>query len=101
VESDPNLICTYVRTNPLGLSPAGYGYGAARDEGETTMVAKLLARWVVMVLAVPLIAAVIRWLSRALEERGGPTRTSRLLRQTADALRREPGHPGGRAGGRW
>lgn len=64
------------------------------------MVWKLLARWVVVVLVVPLIAAVIRWLGRTMEERRGPTRTSSLLRQAADALRRERARPapGGR---RW
>jgi hypothetical protein len=65
------------------------------------MVAKLLARWVVMIIAVPMIAAVIRWLSRTLEERGGSSRTSRLLRHTADALRREPARTEERSGGRW
>jgi hypothetical protein len=54
------------------------------------MVAKLLLRWVLVVVAIPLIAALIRQLSRALEERGGrPTRTSVLLRRSAEALERE------------
>ncbi|HEV7897262.1 MAG TPA: hypothetical protein VGP31_05405 [Planosporangium sp.] len=61
------------------------------------MVARLLLRWVVMVVAVPLVAALIRWLSRVMEERGGPTRMSALLRRAADALQRERG----RGGGRW
>jgi hypothetical protein len=65
------------------------------------MVAKLLARWVVMAVVVPLIAALIRWLTRALEQRSGRTRTTRLLHQTADALRREPARAGGRAGRPW
>jgi hypothetical protein len=64
------------------------------------MVAKLIARWVVVAVAVPLIAALIRWLSQVIEERGGPTRVSRLLRQTAEALRREPLRRAGRADGR-
>jgi hypothetical protein len=59
------------------------------NEGETTMVARMLLRWLVLTVAVPLIAAAVRWLSRNMEARGGPTRTSRVLRRSADALRQE------------
>ncbi|WP_203981523.1 hypothetical protein [Planosporangium flavigriseum] len=64
------------------------------------MVAKLLARWLVVIVVMPLIVAALRWLSRALEERRGPTTTSRLLRQAADALRPPRSVSTGRVGGR-
>jgi hypothetical protein len=54
------------------------------------MVARMLLRWVLVIVALPLVAALIRRLSQALEERGGrPTRTSVLLRRSAEALERE------------
>jgi hypothetical protein len=65
------------------------------------MVARLIARWLVVAVAVPLIAAVIRWLSRAMEERGGPSRASRLLRRSADALRQEPARAARQTRSRW
>jgi hypothetical protein len=65
------------------------------------MVARLLLRWLVVALVVPLIGAAVRWLSRELESRGGPTRTSRLLRHSADALQRERGPASGRTRGAW
>ncbi|HZN18730.1 MAG TPA: hypothetical protein VFB84_11230 [Micromonosporaceae bacterium] len=51
------------------------------------MLWKMVARWAVMAIAVPLAAVGARRLSQAVEARRGPSsRTTRLLRQSADAL---------------
>lgn len=55
-------------------------------EVETRMVWKMIARWAVMAIAVPLAAVGARRLSQAVEARRGPSRTTRLLRQSADTL---------------
>jgi hypothetical protein len=48
--------------------------------------AKVVARWVVIAIAVPLAAAGAHRLSRALESRRGSSRVSRLLSKGATAL---------------
>ncbi|HET8660568.1 MAG TPA: hypothetical protein VFM55_16385 [Micromonosporaceae bacterium] len=55
-------------------------------EVETRMVWKMIARWAVMAIAVPLAAVGARRLSQAVESRRGSSRVTRLLRQSADAL---------------
>jgi hypothetical protein len=50
------------------------------------MIPTLIRRFVVMAVAVPLAAAGARKLSDTLEARRGQSRTTRLLRQGADAL---------------
>jgi hypothetical protein len=53
------------------------------------MIQKRIARWAMVAVAVPLAAAGARGLSRKLESRRGPSRTSSLLRRGADMLRPE------------
>lgn len=50
------------------------------------MFYNLIRRYAVMAIAVPLAAAGARKLSDVLEERRGQSRSTRLLRQGADAL---------------
>jgi len=50
------------------------------------MLQKMLARWVLIAVAVPVAAAGARRLSEAVEARRGSTRNSRLLRRSADTL---------------
>lgn len=50
------------------------------------MIWNLARRWLVMAIAVPLAAAGARRLSQAVEQRRGPSRTTRLLSQGADAV---------------
>jgi hypothetical protein len=54
------------------------------------MFVNLLRRWVVMAIAVPLVAAGIRRLSRSVESRRGPSRATSMLRRSADVLHRRP-----------
>ncbi len=46
----------------------------------------LARRWLFMAIAVPLAAAGARRLSQAVEARRGPSRGTRLLRQSADVV---------------
>lgn len=48
------------------------------------MIWKMLARWAVAVIAVPLAVAGVRRLSHAMETRRGSSRTTRFLRRSAD-----------------
>jgi hypothetical protein len=48
------------------------------------MIWKMLARWAVAVIAVPLAIAGVRRLSDAMETRRGSSRTTRFLRRSAD-----------------
>lgn len=50
------------------------------------MFFNLVRRYVIMAVAVPLAAAGARRLSQAVEARRGPSRGTRLLRQSADAV---------------
>jgi hypothetical protein len=50
------------------------------------MIPNLIRRFVIMAIAVPLAAAGARKLSETVERRRGPSRTTRLLRQGANAL---------------
>jgi hypothetical protein len=52
------------------------------------MIWKVIGRWALMVIAVPLAAAGARKLSTELESRRGRSRTSRLLGSGADVLQR-------------
>ncbi|MFY1649501.1 hypothetical protein ACN27J_01215 [Solwaraspora sp. WMMB762] len=53
------------------------------------MVGRMIKRWAVVAVAVPLAAAGARKLSSVVESRRGPSsRTSKLLRQAGDALHR-------------
>lgn len=47
---------------------------------------KMIGRWALMAVAVPLAAAGARKVSQRMESRKGPSRTSGLLRQGADLL---------------
>ncbi|WP_433303231.1 hypothetical protein ACQP2F_11440 [Actinoplanes sp. CA-030573] len=51
-----------------------------------TMIPNLFRRFVIMAIVVPLGAMGARKLSETMEARRGPSRTSRMLRQGADAL---------------
>jgi hypothetical protein len=50
------------------------------------MMWNLLRRWAIVAVAVPLAAAGARKLSHSLESRRGPSRATRFLRRSADAL---------------
>jgi hypothetical protein len=50
------------------------------------VIPNLIRRFVIMAVAVPLAAAGARKLSETLEARNGSSRTTRFLRQGADAL---------------
>ena len=52
------------------------------------MLWKLLRRWLVVAIAVPLAAAGARRLSEAVEARRGPSRGTVLLRRAADGVQR-------------
>jgi len=51
------------------------------------MVRKAIKRGLIVTVAVPVAAAVVRRISQALESRRGPSKASRLLRHAADTLR--------------
>ncbi|HYN96460.1 MAG TPA: hypothetical protein VES42_21675 [Pilimelia sp.] len=57
------------------------------------MIGKMAKRYAVLAVAVPLAAAGARKLSQSMEARRGPTRSSRLLRTSADMLQRTTGRP--------
>lgn len=50
------------------------------------MVGKLVRRWAIAAIAVPLAGAGVRRLSEAVEARRGPSRTTKLLRRSGEAL---------------
>jgi hypothetical protein len=54
---------------------------------------KLMGRWVLLAVAVPLAAAGARRLSQAVEKRRGRSRVTRLLHGAADTLERVTGRP--------
>lgn len=54
---------------------------------------KMVTRWAVAAVAVPLAAMGARRLSEAVESRRGPSRTTVLLRRSADTLQRVTGRP--------
>ncbi|MFV2010881.1 MULTISPECIES: hypothetical protein [unclassified Micromonospora] len=56
------------------------------------MVGRMIKRWAVVAVAVPLAAAGARKLSSVVESRKGPSRTSNLLRRAGDALHRNKRH---------
>jgi len=57
------------------------------------MIWKVLARWAIAVIAVPLAVAGVRKLSDAVETRRGSNRATRLMRQSADAVQTLFGRP--------
>jgi hypothetical protein len=57
------------------------------------MIWRVLARWALAVVAVPLAVAGARRLSNAIESRRGPSRTTRFLRQSADTVQSMFGRP--------
>jgi hypothetical protein len=57
------------------------------------MIWKFLARWAVAVVAVPLAVAGVRRLSDAIETRRGSSRTTRLLRRSAETAQSMFGRP--------
>jgi hypothetical protein len=59
----------------------------------TPMIWKSLARWALVVVAVPLAVAGVRRLSDAMETRRGSSRTTRFLRRSADSAQRLFGRP--------
>lgn len=52
------------------------------------MVGKMVRRGAVAAVAAPLVAAGARRLSQAMEARRGPTRTSGMMRRSAEMLQR-------------
>lgn len=52
------------------------------------MIWKMIARWAMLAIAVPLAALGARRLSQRIEAKRGPSRRTRFLRQSADALQR-------------
>lgn len=61
------------------------------------MFGKLMKRWAVIAVAVPVAATGARKLSESMERRRGPSRFSVLLRKAADMLQKVSGRmPGGR-----
>jgi NADH:ubiquinone oxidoreductase subunit H len=63
----------------------------ACDEGEMIIMRKLVGRWVLLAVAVPLAVAGVRRLSQAVEARRGPSRATGLLRRSADTVQRMTG----------
>ena len=57
------------------------------------MTWKVLARWAVAAIAVPRAVAGVRRLGDAVESRRGSSRTTRLLRRSADAAQSAFGRP--------
>jgi hypothetical protein len=57
------------------------------------MLLKMIARWVAVAVAVPLAAAGARRLGEAVESRRGASRTTVLLRRSADTLQRMSRRP--------
>jgi|GEM_PF-1644509 len=55
------------------------------------MIWKMIARWAVLAIAVPLAAVGAKKLSQAVESRRGPSRATRLLHRSADALQQLTG----------
>lgn len=55
------------------------------------MMWKMIGRWAMLAIAVPLAALGARRLSQRIEARRGPSRRTRVLRQSADALQRLSG----------
>ncbi len=54
---------------------------------------KLIGRWVLLAIAVPLTAAGARRLGQAMEKRRGRSRVTRFLHGAADTLERATGRP--------
>jgi hypothetical protein len=78
------------------MSPAASGYQEhtdRADESENIMIWKILARWALAVIAVPLAVAGVRRLSDAVESRRGTTRTTRFMRRSADTVQSVFGRP--------
>ncbi len=72
----------------------GYQPGSARPRGrKAVMIWRMLIRWAVAVIAVPLAVAGVRRISDALEARRGSTRTTRFLRRSADTAQTLLGRP--------
>jgi hypothetical protein len=57
------------------------------------MAWNVIRRWAIMAIAVPLAAAGARKLSRAVEARRGPSRSTALLRRGADFIQRGSRRP--------
>ncbi|MEV1288605.1 hypothetical protein [Micromonospora sp. NPDC049679] len=55
------------------------------------MFGRLVKRWAIAAIAVPIAAAGARRLSRAMEQRRGPSRATNLLRWSADAMQGRAG----------
>ncbi|MFV2018392.1 hypothetical protein [Micromonospora sp. LOL_023] len=68
----------------MTIRTAGNGFDARTKEA--TMVGRMIKRWAVVAIAVPLAAAGARKLSSVVESRRGPSRTSNLLRRAGDTL---------------
>lgn len=54
---------------------------------------KMIGRWVVAAVAIPLAAAGARRLGQTIETRRGPSRATGALRKSADLLQRVGGRP--------
>jgi hypothetical protein len=55
------------------------------------MLAKIVWRWLLVAIAVPLAAAGARRISYAMESRRGPSRSTRFLRRSADTVQQLTG----------
>lgn len=55
------------------------------------MIGKVIGRWALVAIAVPLVAAGARQLGHAVEQRKGSTRATRMLHRGADTLQRLTG----------
>jgi hypothetical protein len=58
---------------------------------EAAVFPKMIARWVIAAVAVPLAIAGVRKVSDTIEARRGATRTTRLLRRGANVVQRLTG----------
>ncbi|MCW6008332.1 hypothetical protein K1W54_27870 [Micromonospora sp. CPCC 205371] len=55
------------------------------------MIGKVIGRWALIAIAVPLVAAGARQLGHAVEQRRGSSRATRMLHRGADTLQRLTG----------
>jgi len=58
---------------------------------EAPVFPKMIARWVIAAVAVPLAIASVRKVSDTIEARRGASRTTRLLRRSANVVQRLTG----------
>jgi hypothetical protein len=60
--------------------------GQLADEGGNDMIWKAAGRWAILAIAIPVVAIGIRKLGEHLEAKGGNSRTTGLLRKSAEGL---------------